>query len=142
MQVIFGVGTDIIEIERIGAMLARGRQNLETIFTAKEIEYCEGKAHRAEHYGVRFAAKEATLKALRCGWGDGLTFCDIEILDDELGRPQVFVHGKVKDMFEQEGIQQASISLSHSKENAIAVVILEFQPGDKACRISDAMKTG
>ncbi len=122
---IFGIGTDIIELERVGAMLARGRPHLETIFTAKEIEYCEGKARKAEHYGVRFAAKEATLKALKRGWRDGLTFCDIEVVGDELGQPQVIVHGKVKEMFEREGIKQASISLSHSRENAIAVVILE-----------------
>ncbi len=122
---IFGIGTDIIELERVAAMLARGRQYLETIFTDKEIEYCESKARKAEHYGVRFAAKEAALKALSRGWCDGLTFCDIEVLDDERGQPQVFVHGKVKDLFEQHQIKQASISLSHSKENAIAIIILE-----------------
>ncbi len=107
------------------AMVARGRQHLETIFTDNEIEYCEGKARKAEHYGVRFAAKEAALKALRCGWRDGLGFCEIEVLDDELGQPRVVVHGRVKALFEQEGIRQASISLSHSKANAIAIVILE-----------------
>ncbi len=106
-------------------MLARGRQHLETVFTDKEIEYCEGKARKAEHYGVRFAAKEAVLKALKCGWRDGLGFGDIEVLDDELGQPRVFVQGKVKALFEKRGIKQASISLSHSKENALAVVILE-----------------
>ena len=122
---IFGIGTDIIELDRIGAMLARGRQYLQTIFTDKEIEYCESKARRAEHYGVRFAAKEAVLKALSRGWGDGLGFCDIEVLDDEGGQPRVFVHGKARDLFEQFQIKQASISLSHSKEHAIAVIILE-----------------
>lgn len=122
---IFGIGTDIVELERVQAMLARGRQHLETIFTDKEIEYCEGKARKAEHYGVRFAAKEAVLKALRCGWRNGLGFCEIEVLDDELGQPRVFVQGKVKALFEKQGIKQASISLSHSTENAIAVVILE-----------------
>ncbi len=122
---IFGIGTDIIELDRVAAMLARGRQHLETIFTYKEIEYCESKARKAEHYGVRFAAKEAALKALKCGWGNGLGFCDIEVLDDDKGQPEVFVHGKVKELFERQGIKQASISLSHSRENAIAVVILE-----------------
>jgi holo-[acyl-carrier protein] synthase len=69
--VIFGVGTDIIEVERIGRMVARGRQYLETIFTDKEIEYCESKARKSQHYAVRYAAKEAALKALNAGWQIG-----------------------------------------------------------------------
>jgi holo-[acyl-carrier protein] synthase len=123
--VIFGIGTDIIEVARIGEMAARGRQYLETIFTEKEIEYCESKSRKSQHYAVRYAAKEAALKALSIGWRDGLGFCEIEVLDDERGKPQVFVHGKVKALFEQLQIKQTSISLSHSKESAIAVVILE-----------------
>ncbi len=122
---IFGIGTDIIELDRVAQMIARGRQYLRTIFTEKEIEYCESKARKAEHYAVRFAAKEAALKALSCGWRDGLGFADIEVLDDPQGKPQVFVHGKVKDLFEQNRIKQTSISLSHSRQNAIAVIILE-----------------
>lgn len=122
---IFGIGTDIIEVARIGEMAARGRDYLETIFTEKEIEYCESKAKKAQHYAARYAAKEAALKALSVGWRDGLGFCEIEVLDNERGQPQVFVHGKVKSLFEQLQIKQTSISLSHSKESAIAVVILE-----------------
>ena len=106
-------------------MAARGRDYLETIFTEKEIEYCESKAKKAQHYAARYAAKEAALKALSVGWRDGLGFCEIEVLDNERGQPQVFVHGKVKSLFEQLQIKQTSISLSHSKESAIAVVILE-----------------
>jgi holo-[acyl-carrier protein] synthase len=123
--VIFGIGTDIIETERIGKMVARGRQYLKAIFTEKEIEYCESKARKSQHYAVRYAAKEAILKALSVGWRDGLAFCDIEVIDDERGSPHVFVHGRVKDLFEHHQIKQTSISLSHSKESAIAVIILE-----------------
>lgn len=122
---IFGIGTDIIETERIGKLVARGRPYLETIFTEKEIEYCESKARKSEHYAVRYAAKEAALKALSVGWRDGLAFCDIEVIDDERGKPEVFVHGKVRELFERLQIQRTSISLSHSRETAIAVIILE-----------------
>lgn len=122
---IFGVGTDIIEMERLAKMVARGRQYLETIFTEKEIEYCESKARKSQHYAVRYAAKEAALKALGVGWRDGFAFCDIEVIDDERGRPQILVHGKVKELFEHHQIKQTSISLSHSRESAIAVIILE-----------------
>ena len=122
---IFGIGTDIIEIERIGKMVARGRQYLAAMFTENEIEYCESKARKSQHYAVRYAAKEATLKALSVGWRDGLAFCDIEVIDDDRGKPQLFVHGKVKELFEHHQIKQTSISLSHSKESAIALIILE-----------------
>ncbi len=122
---IFGIGTDIIELERIGEMVARGREYLETVFTESEIAYCESKAHKAQHYAVRYAAKEAALKALGTGWRDGLSFADIEVIDDERGQPQVRLHGKVKQLFDRHQIKQTSISLSHSRENAVAVIILE-----------------
>ena len=122
---IFGVGTDIIEVERIETLLARGQQYIESIFTDKEISYCEGHGRRAEHYAARFAGKEAFLKAIGTGWRNGLGFAEIEILNDELGKPQVFFHGKVKQFVETHQIKQISISLSHVREIAIAVVILE-----------------
>ncbi len=122
---IFGVGTDIIEVERVAKMVARGRPYLQTIFTEKEMEYCDPKARGPEHYAARYAAKEATLKALGLGWRNGLAFADIEVLNDELGKPQIFPHGEVKRVFESYRIRQASISLSHNKESAMAVVILE-----------------
>ena len=106
-------------------MVARGRQYLDTIFTKSEIDYCETKARRSEHYAARYAAKEAILKALGTGWRDGLAFSDIEILNDALGKPQVFVHGKVKDFFDRQQIKQVSISLSHTRDNALAFAILE-----------------
>jgi holo-[acyl-carrier protein] synthase len=123
--VIFGVGTDIIEVGRIQKMVAKGRKYLDTIFTEKEIEYCETKARKSEHYAARFAAKEATLKALGVGWRDGFAFSDIEVINDQQGKPQVFLHGNVKNLLEHYQINQVSISLSHTKESAIAVIILE-----------------
>jgi holo-[acyl-carrier protein] synthase len=123
--VIFGVGTDIIEVARMEKMAAKGMQYLETIFTKKERDYCETRARKSEHYAARYAAKEAFLKALGTGWRNGLAFCDIEIINDELGKPQVFLHGEVRKFFDHHQIGQISISISHIKEIAIAVVILE-----------------
>jgi len=122
---IFGIGTDIIEVERIDKMVSKGGQYLETLFTENEIEYCEARAKKAEHYAARFAAKEAILKAFGTGWRDGLAFIEIEIINDELGKPQVYLHGDAKSFFDRNQIKQISISLSHIKEIAIAVVILE-----------------
>jgi len=106
-------------------MVAKGRQYLETIFTEKEMDYCEARARKSEHYAARYAAKEAILKALGTGWRGGLAYSDIEITNEELGKPQVFVQGEVKNFFDHHQIQRTSISLSHTKEIAIAVIILE-----------------
>lgn len=122
---IFGIGTDIIELARISKLVTRGRPYLGGIFTDGEIEYCEGKAKKSQHYAARYAAKEAVLKALGAGWRDGLAFHDIEVIDDERGKPRVRVRGKVKEAFERHHIKQALISLSHSRDSAIAVIILE-----------------
>ncbi len=122
---IFGLGTDIIKVDRFEKMVAKGRKYLKTIFTESEMKYCESKTRKSEHYAARFAAKEAVLKAMGMGWRDGYTFSEIEILNDELGKPMVFLYGKVKDFFQKQKLKQITISLSHSKENAIAVAILE-----------------
>ena len=122
---IFGLGTDIINVDRIEKMVAKGRKNLETIFTEREMAYCEKKTRKSEHYAVRFAAKEAVLKALGIGWRNGFSFSEIEILNNNLGKPTVFLHGKVKVFFQEKKLKQITVSLSHSKENAIAVAILE-----------------
>ena len=107
-------------------LVARGRPYLETIFTEKEMDYCETRARKSEHYAARYAAKEAILKALGTGWRDGLAFSDIEIINDELGKPQVFLHGEVKIFFDSHQIKQTAISLSHIEEIAFAFVILEI----------------
>jgi holo-[acyl-carrier protein] synthase len=125
LNVIYGMGTDIFETERMATLVARGRPYLETIFTDTEMNYCESKARPAEHYAARYAAKEAVLKALGTGWRDGLAFSDVEIRNDELGKPQVLLHGKVKELCTRLQIQQTSVSLSHTRETAIAVAILE-----------------
>ena len=122
---IFGIGTDIIEVARIQKMAAKGTQYLEAIFTERERNYCETKARKSEHYAGRYAAKEAFLKALGSGWRGGLAFCDIEIINDDLGKPQVFLHGEVKKYFDQHQIRHIPTSISHVKAVAIAVVILE-----------------
>jgi holo-[acyl-carrier protein] synthase len=106
-------------------LVAEGRPYLETIFTEKEMDYCETRVRKSEHYAARYAAKEAFLKALGSGWRDGLAFSDIEIVNDELGKPRVLLHGEVRTRFDSHQIKQTSISLSHIDEIAIAVVILE-----------------
>jgi holo-[acyl-carrier protein] synthase len=122
---IFGIGTDIIEVERLQALLQKGEAYLETIFSENEINYCESKGRKAEHYAARFAVKEAFLKALGTGWRDGIRFSEIEVSNDALGKPQLKLYGTAKEKASINEIKQMSVSLSHIKEIAIAVVILE-----------------
>jgi holo-[acyl-carrier protein] synthase len=123
--VIFGIGIDIIEIIRVEKMVAKGRQYLEAIFTENEMNYCDAKARKYEHYAARFAAKEALLKALGTGWRGGLAYSDIEIIHEESGKPEVVVRSEIRKFFNRNNIHKTSISLSHTKEIAIAVIILE-----------------
>jgi holo-[acyl-carrier protein] synthase len=123
---IFGLGTDIIHVPRVEKELVRTEGLKETLFTAREIAYCESRGKRAQHFAARFAAKEAFLKAMGTGWRDGYRFNEIEILNDESGKPEAFVHGKVKKYCDEKGITRVHVSLSHTQELAEAVVILEI----------------
>jgi len=122
---IFGIGTDIIEVDRIRKELAKNSGLKEKIFTASEISYCESKHDRAQHFAARFAAKEAFFKALGIGWRDGLEFQNIEIRNDKLGKPQIIIIGKVKEFFETNKLKSIQLSMGHIKELAIAFVIIE-----------------
>ena len=122
---IFGIGTDIVEIQRVGDKLARTKGLKEKVFTPREIEYCEARKMSAQHFAARFSAKEAFLKAMGTGWSGGRKFDEIEVLNNELGKPELFVHGKVKEFCEAHAITSMEVSLSHIKDLAQAVVVLE-----------------
>jgi len=122
---VFGIGTDIIEIARVDEKMRRTGGLKTRVFTPREIAYCEAKAKSAQHYAARFAAKEAFLKAIGTGWRGGYRFVDIEILNNEQGKPELVLQGKVKDFCEENGISGLHVTLSHIKDLAKAVVVLE-----------------
>ena len=123
---ILGIGTDIIEVDRIRKVMERDIGFRDKIFTPHEIEYCESKRHKYQHYAGRFSAKEAFLKAIGTGWRYGIRFGDIEVTHDELGKPEINVYGKAKEWVESESVSNIHVSLSHLKEMATAVVIIEI----------------
>ena len=125
---IFGVGTDIIEVDRVEEKLLRTGSLKTKLFTATEIAYCDSKHRPAQHYAARFAAKEAFLKAMGTGWTGGHKFSEIEVVNNALGKPELFVHGKVNEFCAGHGITGMSVSLSHIKDLAKAVVVLETNP--------------
>ncbi len=122
---IFGIGTDIIEVQRIEDKLVRTSGLKKRLFTEREIAYCDSKHRPALHFAARFAAKEAFLKAMGIGWSGGHRFDEIEIVNNRLGKPELFVHGKVRAFCESNGISAMEVSLSHIKDLAKAIVVLE-----------------
>jgi holo-[acyl-carrier protein] synthase len=124
--VILGSGVDLCEVPRIEAAVARyGRRFLERIFTAGEIAYADRKANRFERYAARFAAKEAGMKALGTGWTGGIAWRDFEVINLPSGRPTLKFHGRAAEMATKLGVRHVALSLTHTKEQALAMVILE-----------------
>jgi holo-[acyl-carrier protein] synthase len=124
---IVGIGTDIIEVKRIERLLSKQERFKERIFTRGEIEYCEPKKNNVQNYTARFAVKEALLKAIGTGWREGVAFKEIEVKNNEKGKPELVLSGTVKKITEEMGVTNIQVSISHIKDLAIAVVILESQ---------------
>lgn len=116
-----GIGTDIIEIERIRRSIDKhGQHFLDRQFTIKEQEYCLKYKDSAIHFAGRFAAKEAIAKALGTGFGKELTWHDLEILADEMGKPIVHLSERVSHHFKNPRIL---LSISHCQSHATAFAV-------------------
>ena len=122
---IVGIGTDIVRIDRIQHNIEINERFAERIYTQLEIEYCKSKASLYQSFAVRFAAKEAMMKALGTGWDGKVNWTDIEILNTESGKPMINLTGGALNQYRKLGIKEAHISLSHEREYAIAYVVLE-----------------
>jgi holo-[acyl-carrier protein] synthase len=124
--VIVSIGTDIIEVYRIGETIARTPRFVDRVFTDAEQKYCESKGVAAiQSYAARFAAKEAFLKALKTGWRGKITWQDMEILNDADGVPSIQVKGEARRILNEIGEPRIHLSISHTTEHALAFVILE-----------------
>lgn len=122
---IFGIGIDIFDVHRIKAKMEEDSGFLSSIFTDNEIAYCEKLNHKEQHYAARFSAKEAFLKALGTGWRYGISFLDIEVLNDDLGKPHLKISGQSREFIKNYKIINIALSISHTKEASAALVILE-----------------
>lgn len=115
----------MIEVERVKEKIEKEQGFRELVFGKKEIEYCEPKAHKYEHYAARFAAKEAFFKALGTGWATGTFYNEIEILGDDSGKPEIHISGTTAETLQHILLAKINISISHLKNTAAAVVIIE-----------------
>lgn len=123
---IVGCGIDLVKIERIEKIIIKCGDNFTSrVFTLLEREYCEKKkGNKYQSYAGRFAAKEALLKSLGLGLR-GANWKEIEIKNDEPGQPIINISGKLKNIASLKGVSKYFISISHTKEYALAEVILE-----------------
>jgi holo-[acyl-carrier protein] synthase len=125
--VIFGIGTDLIKVDRIKRLLDSNPRFFDKVFCASEREYCRQKANPAQSFAVRFAAKEAFMKALGTGWDKGISFKEIRVISDDKGKPEIELSGATLDYFQYHNLSRIHLSLSHEKDYAVAYVIVETE---------------
>lgn len=123
---LLGIGIDMIEVKRIEEKIAKGKGFRELVFSPAEILYCESKTNRYQHYAARFAAKEALLKAFGIGLITDYQLNEMEIVNDEIGKPSFNFTGGTLTLIRQKDIKQIHVSLTHLKEIASAVVTIEI----------------
>ena len=124
---ILGLGTDMIEIARIEESIRQfGQRFLDRVYTPEEIAYCQRKKkHAAESFAARFAAKEAAAKALGTGISRGITWKELEVRRQASGRPTLHLSGRALERASELGIRRLSLSLTHGRETALAIVVAE-----------------
>ncbi len=119
---IVGLGVDIVEIGRMRRALARHPRMRQRCFSAAERTYCDSRNRPEVHYALRFAAKEAVLKALGTGFS-GMHFTDVEVLRDQKGRPTPQLSGRAAEIAGDMGITEIMLSLSYTRDNAVASAV-------------------
>jgi holo-[acyl-carrier protein] synthase len=122
---IIGTGIDIVEVDRVAEKVGKGNGFREKVFSPDEIAFCEVKTHKAEHYAARFAAKEAFLKATGIGLSAGFDINNIEVFNDNEGKPYIRLKGSFAELAKSNHWLKIHVSLSHVKSMACAVVIVE-----------------
>lgn len=119
-------GVDIIEIERLMHSIDTVEGFRDRVFTKAEIAYCENrKKAKYESYAARFAAKEAIMKALGTGMAEGIGWKQIEIINDEKGKPNAVLSGSACELYETMGAKSMDVSLSHCRDYAVAYAVIE-----------------
>lgn len=117
-------GIDLVEFGRLEQMLEKhGRRMLDRIFTDREQTDADNVRNRLERLAGRFAAKEAVMKLVGTGWRDGIAWTDVEVINNALGQPIVNISGRVKELADYKGVEQITISITHTDRFAIASAV-------------------
>ncbi len=117
-------GIDLVDFGRIEQMLDKHEVRfLDRVFTPKEQADANKVKNRIEKLAGRFAAKEAVMKLIGTGWRDGVAWTDIEVINNPLGGPEVNISGKVKEFADEKGIEQITLSITHTANFAMASAV-------------------
>ncbi len=123
---IIGTGLDIVEIERIRKVTERQKDRfIHRVFTPEEQRFCKKRRDPAPHFSARFAAKEALFKALGTGWAKGVSWLDVEVQRQDRQAPVMVLRGEAEKQYRRLGGSRVHLSLSHSDQWAVAMVVLE-----------------
>ena len=132
---IVGIGVDLFSVTRVEDDLEQGEKGLrDTIYTPEEIAYCQSKRYPGQHFAARFAAKEAVFKALGASGLSGSHWRDVEVRVERNGRSYVLLHGKVREAADQLKVTAVHVSLSHTRDWAVASVVMEAADGSADTR--------
>ena len=124
-QNIVGIGYDMIEVSRIRSVVSQwGGRFEERVFTPQELEYCRRKKNCYQRLATRFAVKESVFKALGTGWQRGVGWKEIEVTNDDLGKPNITLSGRAKQLSRQMGVCNIFVSMTNTKDYGAAQVIL------------------
>jgi holo-[acyl-carrier protein] synthase len=124
---VYGIGIDVVKIDRFERSLSRwGERFCQRVFTPRELSSCQTKARPGQHLALRFAAKEAFLKALGVGMFQGVGWKEIEISNEPSGQPHLVLSGEAKKSCQRRGIKEIYVSISHEKDYGVAQVLLEI----------------
>lgn len=127
-----GLGVDIVEIERMRAILQRSPRFRTRVFSEEERAYCDATAVPAVHYATRFAAKEAVVKALGTGFARGVDVRDIEVRRTSKGRPYAVLSGRARAIAEEQGVRELPLSLSYTHTEAVACALAITEESQRA----------
>jgi len=121
---ILGIGTDITECLRIARMIERhGELFIARVYTPEEIRYCQSRKQATQHFTGRWAAKEAVLKALGTGWTRGISWRDVEVLNEPGGKPAVLLRDGARRVAQTLGISKVLVTISHCRTHATAYAV-------------------
>jgi holo-[acyl-carrier protein] synthase len=123
---ILGIGIDQCEVGRMRRQLEADPDGfVAAVFLPAEISYCNAKRHPAELFAARFAAKEAAIKALAAAEGQGTFWHDLEVTNEHGGGPALALSGRLRQLADALGVRTMHVSLTHTADQAAAVVIAE-----------------
>lgn len=123
---VLNIGVDLVEIDRLEQVMERrGERFTSKVFTPSERAYCEERPRPVIHFAGRFAVKEAVLKALRTGWGKGITWQDVEVESGASGEPSATLTGGARERADAMGLQTLHVSIAHTEHYAVATAVAE-----------------